>query len=290
MGGPLAMLDEKVNTLMEFTDKQMSTLDKAMNEVRDHITISLKEIEKVVEGAIQAKHTETPSNQSKGHISYASATKSGMPASLTRLLSCSEAQSRQILISKRFITSINTLRDLMEAQLVTKAGMAIKLLKNTGTDLPSSIAILSARKLTHGGILYELNNQESVVWLSTPGNRSSFLEHFGAEVIIKDQSYQLIMINVPISFNPTSPMVISEIETKGSLQPKSVIKARYIKPVTHRNPNQWTTHIALSLSSKTSANQIICHGIIIEGKRYMDTSYYLGLQGASNVTPSMVAT
>ncbi|KIK38840.1 hypothetical protein CY34DRAFT_90304 [Suillus luteus UH-Slu-Lm8-n1] len=100
------------------------------------------------------------------------------------------------------------------------------------------MAILSARKLTHGGIFYELNNQELVAWLSTPGNRSSYLEHFRVEVIIKDWSYQLIIENVLISFNPTSPMVISEIETKGSLQPKLVIKARYIKPVACRNLSQ----------------------------------------------------
>ncbi|KAG1759513.1 hypothetical protein EDD22DRAFT_759317, partial [Suillus occidentalis] len=123
------------------------------------------------------------------------------------------------------------------------------------------------RKLTHGGILYELNNQESVAWLNIPGNRSSFLEHFRVEVIIKDRSYQLIVENVPISFNLTSPMAIAEIETKGGLQQKSVIKARYIKPVARRTSNQRTTHIALSLNSKTSANQIICHGITIEGKK-----------------------
>jgi hypothetical protein len=267
MGGPIATLDEKVEALSEFTEKQTAALDKAMNEVRDHITVSSKGIEKAVEGAIQAKHTETLPNQSKGPISYASVTKTGMPAPLTRILSRSEAQAKQILISKRFITGINTLRDLTEAQLVAKAGMAIELLKNTGADLPVNMAIISARKLTHGGILYELNNQESAAWLNTPGNRSSFLEHFGAEVIIKDRSYQLIIENVPISFNPSSPMAIAEIETKGGLQQKSVIKARYIKPVARRTPNQRTAHIALSLSTKTSANQIIRHGITIEGKK-----------------------
>ncbi|KIK33972.1 hypothetical protein CY34DRAFT_98738 [Suillus luteus UH-Slu-Lm8-n1] len=131
------------------------------------------------------------------------------------------------------------------------------------------MAILSARKLTHGGILYELNNQESAVWLNIPDNRSSFLEHFSAEVIInlKDWSYQLIVENVPITFNPTSPMAITEIETKGGLQPKSVTKARYIKPVARRTPNQRTAHIALSLNSKISANQITRHGTMIEGKK-----------------------
>ncbi|KAG1858835.1 hypothetical protein F4604DRAFT_1503723, partial [Suillus subluteus] len=125
----------------------------------------------------------------------------------------------------------------------------------------------SARKLIHSGILYELNNSASATWLNTPGNRSTFLEQFGAEVIIKDRTYNLIIENVPISFNPTSPVATSDIERKGGLQPKSVIKARYIKPIERRSPNQRTAHIALTLNSKTSANQIIRHGISIEGKK-----------------------
>ncbi|KAG1826722.1 uncharacterized protein BJ212DRAFT_1258211 [Suillus subaureus] len=129
------------------------------------------------------------------------------------------------------------------------------------------MAILSARKLAHGGILYELSNPESAAWLSIPGNRSNFLEQFRAEVIIKDHTYHLIIENVPVSFNPTSPVATSEIERKGGLQPKSVIKARYIKPIARRNLNQRTTHITLSLNSKTSANQILQHGITIEGKK-----------------------
>ncbi|KAG2739613.1 hypothetical protein P692DRAFT_201873047 [Suillus brevipes Sb2] len=182
MGGPIATLDKKVEALSEFTDKQTTALDKAMNEVREHITESSNGLEKAIEGAIQAKKTETPS----GPLSYASVTKTGMPTPLTRLLSCSEAQARQILISKRFITGVNTLRDLTEVQLVAKAEIAIELLKNSGMALLTNMAVLSARKLTHGEILYELNNQEAVAWLSIPGKRSFFFKHFGVEVIIKD--------------------------------------------------------------------------------------------------------
>ncbi|KAG2336072.1 hypothetical protein BDR05DRAFT_836434, partial [Suillus weaverae] len=121
--------------------------------------------------------------------------------------------------------------------------------------------------LTHGGILYELSDPASATWLSIPGNRSIFLEHFGAEVIIKDRAFHLIVENVPISFNPTSQIAYSDIEKKGGLQPKSVLKARYIKPIARRFPNQRTAHIALTLNSKTSANQIIRHGIVLEGKK-----------------------
>ncbi|KAG2121947.1 hypothetical protein DEU56DRAFT_719367, partial [Suillus clintonianus] len=125
----------------------------------------------------------------------------------------------------------------------------------------------SARKLPHGGILYELNSPAAAEWLTTPANRSSFLEHFGPEVIVKDRAYHLIVENVPISFNPLSPTALADTENKGGLKHNSIVKARFIKPPARRNPNQRTAHIALSLNSKTDANQAIRFGLSIEGKK-----------------------
>jgi hypothetical protein len=162
-----------------------------------------------------------------------------MPAPLTRILARSEAQARQILISKRFLTSINSLQEITEAQLGAKAEMTIELLRNAGTEFPPpNMEVLSARKLIHGGILYKLSDSTSASWVNTPGNRSALLEHFGTEVIIKDRAFHFIIKNIPISFNPTSPIAITDIKRKGGLQAKSVVKARYIKPIAHRNPKQ----------------------------------------------------
>ncbi|KAG2113772.1 uncharacterized protein F5147DRAFT_570840 [Suillus discolor] len=139
-----------------------------------------------------------------------------------------------------------------------------------GTTAPKDTAILSARKLPHGGILYELNAPISVEWLNIPTNRSTFLNHFDANTIIKDRAYHLLIENVPISFDPNSKAAIAEIEIKGGLQTNSISKTRYIKPVARQSPTQRTAHIALTLNSKIAANQIIRFGLSIEERKCME--------------------
>ncbi|KAG2051730.1 hypothetical protein BDR06DRAFT_889374 [Suillus hirtellus] len=140
-------------------------------------------------------------------------------------------------------------------------------MSKAGIELPENIAILSARKLPHGGILYELNATTSAAWINIPTNRSTFLNHFGADIIIKDCAYHLLLENVPISFDPNSQIALADMERKGSLTWDNIIKARYIKPIARRSPNQRTAHVTLTLKSKNAANQIIRFGISIEGKK-----------------------
>ncbi|KAG2059500.1 hypothetical protein BDR06DRAFT_928227 [Suillus hirtellus] len=136
-----------------------------------------------------------------------------------------------------------------------------------GATVPKDTAILSARKLPHGGVLYELNAPTSAEWLNIPTNRSIFLNLFDANTIIKDRAYHLIIENVPISFDPNSKTAIAEIEIKGGLQVNSISKTRYIKPVARRSLTQRTAHVAITLNSKIAANQIIRFGLPIEGKK-----------------------
>jgi hypothetical protein len=171
------------------------------------------------------------------------------------------------MIDRRSVFASNTLKDLTEAQLVTKATLAIELMVKNGLDAPKNIAILSARKLPHGGILYEFESNTSTAWISSPANRRAFLDHFGPEVIVKDRLYHLIVENVPISFDPLSAATLSEIERKSGLANNSITRAKYIKPIARRNSNQRTAHITLTLKSKTSANQAINFGLSIEGKK-----------------------
>jgi len=86
MGGPIATLDKKVEALLEFTDNQALSLNKAINKVHDHITESTKSLEKTVESAALTSRTAMQNSQSEGQKSYASVTKTGMPTPLTRIL------------------------------------------------------------------------------------------------------------------------------------------------------------------------------------------------------------
>jgi hypothetical protein len=207
------------------------------------------------------------SSGSQGSQSYASVTKTGIPPPLTKLLSHSKAQACQILIDKRSLQATNELKELTEVQLTTKAELTLKLMSKVGTTLPDNISFLSAKNVQNGGILYELNAPGSAKWINALANRSKFLNHFGTDIIIKEQVYQILLENIPISFNPNSKIALSEMECKGGLKQDNITKARYIKPIMRYNPNQRTAHIALILKTKTTANQIIHFKISVKGKK-----------------------
>ncbi|KAG2739589.1 hypothetical protein P692DRAFT_201729436, partial [Suillus brevipes Sb2] len=121
--------------------------------------------------------------------------------------------------------------------------------------------------LPHGGILYELDSAESVLWFNTPAHRGKFATNFGSNATFKDRSFNILVENIPISYNPSSIHANTEVETKGGLTQGSITKARWIKPITRRKPDQRTAHTIITLKSKENANQILRFGISIEGKK-----------------------
>ncbi|KAG1765681.1 hypothetical protein EDD22DRAFT_774829, partial [Suillus occidentalis] len=115
--------------------------------------------------------------------------------------------------------------------------------------------------LPHGGVLYELDSAESAQWFSNPANKSKFLEHFGVEVVIKERSFHVLVENVPISFVPDNHAAIDDVEKKAGLKPKTISRARYIKPIARRTPGQRTAHAIFTFSTKEAANQAIKFGL-----------------------------
>ncbi|KAG2739812.1 hypothetical protein P692DRAFT_20755281, partial [Suillus brevipes Sb2] len=117
--GPIALLDEKVDTLAEIATTHKSTLAEVVTEVRTQLNNSSEDIGKIVESAKHAA-SSIPA-RSDGPLSYATITKTGIPSPLTKILARSDAQDRQILIDRRSVLIANSLKELTEAQLVAKA-------------------------------------------------------------------------------------------------------------------------------------------------------------------------
>ncbi|KAG2128238.1 hypothetical protein DEU56DRAFT_714620, partial [Suillus clintonianus] len=134
--------------------------------------------------------------------SYANAVRTNISPPLSKLLARNEAQAKQILIDRRSYGEIDTLRELTEAELVTKAKLAIELVEKDGVTIPSGLSFQSARRLPHGGILYELNSVTSAQWFNSPAHRGKFTANFGANATIKDRAFNILIENVPISYDP----------------------------------------------------------------------------------------
>jgi hypothetical protein len=63
------------------------------------------------------------------------------------------------------------------------------------------------------------------------------------------------------------PAALADIEKKVGLQPKVIMKVRYIKPINRRKPDQRMAHIILTFNTKESTNQAIKFRLMVTGKK-----------------------
>ncbi|KAG1731747.1 hypothetical protein EDB19DRAFT_1912340 [Suillus lakei] len=181
IGSPLTIMVEKAGELVQSTDKHKEALKEAVKEVHTNLSESLEGIDKATKSATQAIQNHTNAEAvcigSEGPRSYTVAVRASIPGPLTKLLSHNKGQTRQILIDRRSLfMPKDTTTQLTEAQLVTKAKLAIEMMNKDDIPMPDNLTFVSARKLPHGGIIYELNSKESMEWFNTPTNHSNFLE------------------------------------------------------------------------------------------------------------------
>lgn len=148
-----------------------------------------------------------------------------------------------------------------------KAATAPELMEENSIARPNDLSFILARRLPHRGILYKLNSKELAEWFSTPANRSNFLEYYRTNVIIKDRSFHVLVENVPISFVPENQAAVADIEKKAGFKPRTISRARYIKPITRCNPKQQTAHVVITFMSKESANHTIKFGLLVDGEK-----------------------
>jgi len=96
--GPIAQLEKKATRIEEATVAHKIALESAATELHGNLFNSSESIEKVVLNANKVSQDMPKVTQSEGMRTYANAAKSNAPPPLTKLLACSEAQARQILL------------------------------------------------------------------------------------------------------------------------------------------------------------------------------------------------
>jgi hypothetical protein len=97
MGGPVALLDEKVDALADMMDSHRTELEKLVVEVHNNLQSSTEGLEKMVENvtevANQPAQAITSEQRSNGPRSYADAMRTNTSPPLTKLLARCEAQA-----------------------------------------------------------------------------------------------------------------------------------------------------------------------------------------------------
>ena len=171
-----------------------------------------------------------------------------------------ERKSRQILVEHVGLDGTNALGKSL-TELTTKANEAISAIEDSGK--PKGIKVQMIFKTRREGLVLTLDSKEAVAWIKQPEIEEAFANAFVEGSHIAERSYSLVVPNVPISFDPKDDKHLREVEEVNGLKTREIVKAKWIKPIGRRRPDQARAYIIISLSSADSANHIIRDGMNI---------------------------
>ena len=75
-------------------------------------------------------------------------------------------------------------------------------------------------------MIIQLATKQIADWLCEPFNKIEFTNKFEGNVQIKDRAYPLLVPRIPLTFDPSNPEHIHEIEEANNLAPFTISKAR----------------------------------------------------------------
>lgn len=178
-----------------------------------------------------------------------------------------EIKRRQVLINFNTTPSL-ALDNLDEVTLSRKALDSINTTWAASPDpKPTLPKLKAATLLRNGGLLIELDTAEGADWLKKDTPRVTFLSNIGSGANIKDRSYQIIAHFVPIQFDPDNTDQLRDYETFNGLEPLSILKAEWIKPIKDRKPSQRVATMRIFHRDAISANKILKEGASVLNKR-----------------------
>jgi hypothetical protein len=128
---------------------------------------------------------------------------------------------------------------------------------------PQGTEVQEVFKLRNRSIILQLASKEAADWLCVPTNEAAFTRHFNPDTIIRDHMHPIMVPKIPLTFNPNDPAHLREVKEVNRLSPKSIKKARWIKPEYRHTPEQSCTHTIFTISSVTDTNRLLKDGIYV---------------------------
>ena len=170
-------------------------------------------------------------------------------------------KQRQVLVDAVNMGE-HILADLNNTGLVSKANEIIKGVGAVGVRI-----VVSAKWLTNGGILFELNMEEAARWLNEAGNRIQFTGALAPDMRMKTRLFLLVLQFIPLHFGPERENELHNVEEINGLPCGAIDKARWIKPKQHRAASQTCGHVIITLTTPEAANKVLTDGLIVCQKR-----------------------
>jgi len=177
-----------------------------------------------------------------------------------RVLSNMDRKAKQILIDIYDKDADNILTKSLTA-MIDKANEAISGIQDTSK--PKNIKVVAALKTQGKVVLLTLNTEEAVSWIRELYNETTFKKAFSPKAHIRERAFNLIVLRIPVTFEPSEDKHLCEIEEANSLNISTISKARWIKPMERRRPNQTHAYAIITLTSADNANILIRDGLVI---------------------------
>ena len=184
-----------------------------------------------------------------------------------RIQNREEIRRRQVLIS--FVRTPDlALEAFDEATLTRKSLDSLNTTWASSPDpKPPLPKLKSAILLRTGSLLIELDTATAAEWLKEDAPCDTFLANLGSGASIKNRTYQVIAHFIPIQFNPKDNDHLHQFEVFNGLEPNSLLKVEWIKPVKDRKPNQKVANFRMSVRDPATTNKILKEGASILNRR-----------------------
>ena len=244
-------LTNKTETLQKIA-QEIGSSAKEASESTDQLSSTVTSYKEAL--LLTAKNTDPRTSAMQPH-------KTVEDPRLTRDL---DRKNRQLLIEWG--------KEVAEGKSATELKEKIEAaLQDMSLPSPGDAKIQEINKLRNGGVIVQLETKEIAKWLREPANKKEFIAKLDANAQIKERTYPLVVPRVPISFEPTDQEHLRELETVNNLEPNTISKARWIKPIYRRHPKQRVAYATISLSSASEANRLIRDGMYICSARTYPT-------------------
>ena len=271
MDSKLKALEKKL-TLPSTAHEQLTSAAKEIGQAASNIKASINDmgnsIAQVTDTSSQLANTATSykdallqSREHSHHSQLPQHTHNAYNPATTdpKILRDVDRKARQILIDT--LDPEITEASLAEIKDKVSAAMA----EITSPPPPKDTTILEINKLRKGGFTILFKEKDVISWLQDEGVEFEFTTGVSRDATIVKRAYSILVPRIPLSFDPANEKHLREVEECNSIATGTIVKARWIKPVNRRAPEQRAAHAIFAINDISVANNCIRDGIKVCG-------------------------
>ena len=122
--------------------------------------------------------------------------------------------------------------------------------------------------LENGGVVLELDSEESAEWVMDQLVRKTFEANFGGSAKLVEQLHHVVVSFLPVTLRDSLPDIIPKIETDNDLPEGTIVKNKWLKAPKYWKEGQRCAHAVFSFKDRTDASKAIQRGVIVAGQRF----------------------